>query len=65
MATVAMIDNPIPEEADRKAVTRPTWQARYLATLDGAAALDRLERRRLGAGGLAAGPLPTPRRGDP
>jgi hypothetical protein len=39
MAAVATVYNPIPEADDRKATAGPTWQSRYLASLDGATAL--------------------------
>ncbi len=53
MATVAMVYNPIPEEAARQATARPTWQARYLASLDGAAALAEPLRRQAAQVGMA------------
>jgi hypothetical protein len=48
MATVAMLYNPIPEDHARWANprgSRPPWQARYLASLDGQAALGEPLRR--------------------
>lgn len=48
MATVAMIYNPIPEDRARWAnprVSRPPWQARYLASLEGQAVLGEPLRR--------------------
>jgi hypothetical protein len=48
MATVAMLYNPVPEEPARWAKAssrRPVWRVRYLATLDGPAALGEPLRR--------------------
>ena len=49
MCTVAMIYNPIPEDRDRwaqpKARRRPPWQARYVASLEGQAAVGEPMRR--------------------
>jgi hypothetical protein len=53
MAAVAMVYNPIPEADDRKATARPTWQSRYLASLDGATALAEPLRRQAARVGLA------------
>jgi hypothetical protein len=52
MATVAMVYNPIPEEGARKATAKPTWQARYLASLDGAPALAEPLRRQAAQVGM-------------
>jgi hypothetical protein len=56
MATVAMVYNPIPEDRARWAnpqATRPPWQARYQATLEGQAALGEPLRRPAAQVGMA------------
>jgi hypothetical protein len=56
MCAVAMVDNPIPEDRDRwarpTARRRPDWQARYVAALDGQAALGEPLRRQAAQVGM-------------
>jgi hypothetical protein len=56
MCTVAMVYNPIPDDRDRwarpKARRRPPWQARYVASLEGQAALGEPMRRQAAQVGM-------------
>ena len=55
MATVAMVYNPIPEQRDRWAKPtgpRPPWEARYVASLEGQAALAEPLRRQAAQVGM-------------
>ncbi len=55
MATVAMVYNPVPDEPSqwaRSTARRPPWQARYLATLTGQAALGGPLRRQAAQVGM-------------
>jgi hypothetical protein len=55
MATVAIVYNPIPEQRDRWAKPRgprPPWEARYLASLEGQAALAEPLRRQAAQVGM-------------
>jgi hypothetical protein len=58
MCTVAMVYNPIPEQRERwakpSARRRPAWQARYVATLTGQAALGEPLRRQAAQAGMDA-----------